>query len=360
MFLTLIISCKTHSNFKKRIDIRGVWLTNIASDALFSKENILEAVALCDSLGFNHIFAVTWNNATTTYPSKIMKELTGVEIQPELKGRDPLQELIDAAHARNIKVHAWFEFGFSCSYKKDDGGPIINKKPHWAAKDKEGNIVSKNGFQWMNAFNPEVQDFVTSLILEVVENYDVDGIQGDDRLPALPSLAGYDDYTKQLFQKENGGALPPDDFKNYDWVKWRSAKLTEYLSTMVKKVRAAKSDIIISMAPSIYPWSEAEYLQDWPSWVQKDLVDLVIPQVYRYKMDRYQYELDNIYQNQVHPTDHQKVVPGILLQVDDYNPTQGMLDSMIKTNRLKGVTGEVYFFYEGVKKYKTYFKSLHK
>lgn len=108
-----------HLNSKNNSEpIKGVWLTNIASDVLFSKSNIEKAVQLCDSLGFNHIFVVTWNDATTTYPSKVMKNLIGVEIQPELKGRDPLKELIDAAHRKNIKVHAWFEFGFSCSYKK--------------------------------------------------------------------------------------------------------------------------------------------------------------------------------------------------------------------------------------------------
>ena len=38
------------------------------------------------------------------------------------------------------------------------------------------------------------------------------------------------------------------------------------------------------MAPSIYPWSEEEYLQDWPTWMQKGYVDLVCPQVYRYNI----------------------------------------------------------------------------
>jgi len=39
-----------------------------------------------------------------------------------------------------------------------------------------------------------------SLIMEVVNNYDVDGVQGDDRLPAMPSLAGYDNYTSSLYK----------------------------------------------------------------------------------------------------------------------------------------------------------------
>ncbi len=54
---------------KQEEAIRGVWLTNVASEALLSKENIEEAVALLDSLGFNTIFMVTWNRGYTLYPS---------------------------------------------------------------------------------------------------------------------------------------------------------------------------------------------------------------------------------------------------------------------------------------------------
>ncbi len=339
--------------------VRGVWMTNIASDVLFSQNNIADAVNLCDSLGFNHIFVVTWNDATTTYPSNIMKKLTGVEIQPEFKGRDPLKELITAAHTKNIKVHAWFEFGFSCSYKKEDGGPILKAKPHWASLDKNGKIVSKNNFQWLNAFHHEVQTFMTSLMLEVVKNYDIDGIQGDDRLPALPSSGGYDRYTVSLYKSENGDAPPPQYEKDYEWVKWRSGKLNEYLINLVSEIRKIKPKIIISMAPSIYPWSEAEYLQDWPVWVNMGLVDYIVPQIYRYKIDRYQYELDKILKTQISGTNKSKFYPGILLQVDQYNPSVTIIDSMIQANRNHEVNGEVFFFYEGIKKYRDYFRSSY-
>ncbi len=80
-----------------------------------------------DRLGFNTIFVVTWNKSMTTYPSKIMRELTGIEIDSLFTGRDPLKELIEEAHKKNIKVIAWFEFGFSSSYQLN-GGTIIESK----------------------------------------------------------------------------------------------------------------------------------------------------------------------------------------------------------------------------------------
>ena len=123
-----------------------------------------------------------------------MEDLIGIRQQQKYIGRDPLQEVIDVASTFGIQVHAWFEYGFSSSFSAQ-GGPIIAKKPSWKALDSQGNLVVKNGFDWLNGFDEEVQNFMISLFLEVINNYKIDGVQGDDRLPALPSTAGYDPKT---------------------------------------------------------------------------------------------------------------------------------------------------------------------
>ncbi len=335
--------------------IRGVWITNVASQVLDSRENIEAAVERCSRMGFTDLYVVTWNNATTTFPSKTVEAVTGTPIQPEFAGRDPLAEIVEAGHAAGLRVHAWFEFGFAAAYRDTTGGPIIRARPHWAARDTAGAIATKNDFQWMNAFHPEVQGFVSDLVTEVVENYDVDGIQGDDRLPALPSLAGYSEYTKMLYAEEHAGRQPPVYYRDYDWVRWRSAKLSLFLTQLCTRVLAKKPGLIISMAPSIYPWSEAEYLQDWPAWLNNNLIDYAVPQVYRYDMEAYTRELRKLTTTQVVPERRDRLFPGVLLQVDDYNPSVGMLDSMIRANRAAGLSGEVYFFYEGLAKFEDYF-----
>lgn len=356
-FLSLFVSssCQTSENEA----VRGVWLTNVDSEVLNSKENIVEAVNLLDELGFNTIFVVVWNKAMTTYPSKSMKEFTGVEIDTLFTGRDPLKELIEEAHKKNIKVIAWFEFGFSSSYQLN-GGPILEKKPEWASKDVNGNLVTKNGFEWMNGFNPDVQNFMLSLIMEVVRNYNIDGIQGDDRLPAMPSEAGYDEYTSNLYKSEHDGNNPPSYHKDYDWIKWRSNLLTDFMGRIYDSVKTFNKNIIVSMAPSIYPWSEEEYLQDWPTWMQKSYVDLVCPQVYRYNIEDYRSALELIVEDQINKDNLKKFYPGVLLKVGDYYPDEEFLRQMIDLNRKNGINGEVFFFYEGIKKYPDFFKEIYK
>jgi uncharacterized lipoprotein YddW (UPF0748 family) len=339
--------------------VRGVWLTNVDSKVLNSKKNIEDAVTLCFETGLNTIFVVTWNKGMTTYPSAIMKRMTGAEIDTQFAGRDPLKELIDAAHAKNIKVIAWFEFGFAASFQ-ENGGPLIRRKPEWAARDVSGNLVTKSGFEWMNGFHPEVQDFIISMIMEVVQRYDVDGIQGDDRLPAMPSESGYDSYTVNRYKREHGGMVPPKDCKDTAWVQWRADIMNDFMKRLYKTVKESRKEVLVTMAPSIYPWSKEEYLQDWPAWINGGYVDLVIPQVYRYELDRYRREQETIIRKQIAPEKKQRYYPGVLLKVGSYYPSQELLSAMIDDNRRNGIEGEVFFFYEGLKYYPEFFKTLYK
>lgn len=240
-YLTVLISClivlfsscatessETPQEVDKPSDyFSGVWVTSSASSVLDSKENIVKAVSVCKEYGINNIFMVVWNNGRTYYPSKVMKELIGIEIVEKYQGRDPLKEMIEEAHANGIKVHAWFEYGFAASYGQN-GGLILARKPEWGAEDVNGKLLVKNGFVWMNALLPEVQDFMLSLIKEVADNYDIDGVQGDDRLPAMPSSGGYDEYVCQLYKQEHNGMEPPADGKNEAWMTWRADKLTDF------------------------------------------------------------------------------------------------------------------------------------
>lgn len=335
----------------------GVWITSVASTALDSRENIRKAVDVCAKSNINNIFMVVWNRARTHYPSPIMKAFTGIEIAEKYAGRDPLREMIEEAHAKGIKVHAWFEYGFATS-NNENGGILLQKKPEWAAKDRDGKLVVKNGFEWMNPFLPEVQQFMTSLVLEVVNGYDVDGVQGDDRLPALPSTGGYDAYTQELYKKDHNGSLPPADPKNAEWVNWRANLLTEYLGTLYKAVKKAKPGVIVSCAPSVHPWAKDEYLQDWPSWLAKGYTDMVIPQHYRYDIDAYQATLLQQL-SYLQPKDKGKFYPGILIQNADYNPSVTFLQKMIEVNRRNGIPGECFWFYEGVAKFPSFFETYH-
>lgn len=355
----LMLSCSPKTVEDKKTEqplvrnIRGVWITNVASDALFSLDKIKETVQVCKQSSITDIYVVVWNKGRTLYPSKIMENLIGIPIIEPFAGRDPLNEIIKEAHKEGIKVHAWFEFGFAAS-NGEFGKEILEARPEWKAMDVEGNLVSKNGFLWMNSFHPDVQQFIKSLIVEVVDNYDVDGIQGDDRLPALPSTGGYDEYTINMYKAEHDGQSPPSDYKDADWITWRADKLTDFLGELYTDLKSKNSQLEISMAPSVHPWAKQEYLQDWPTWLEKEYCDYVIPQIYRYDIEKYTATL-NEQLEYLSPLHKDRLFAGVLLQVNGQNPSLEFLDQMIRANRQNGIKGEVFFFYEGLKKHTEYF-----
>ncbi|MDN3920338.1 glycoside hydrolase family 10 protein [Roseateles violae] len=346
-------AAKATASLPLRVDAaqRGVWVATPEHTRFFDSRAELERqLEEFQRLGINTVYAAMFNQGRTLYPSAVMHRLTGVTINERARGRDPLQELVEVARGKGIKVYAWFEFGFVSDFKGGLGAEIIKARPHWAALDKDGRPVEKNGFRWMNALDREVQDFALDLIMEVVQRYDVDGIQGDDRLPAMASEGGYNPETVTRYKKAHGGKSPPLDSKDPQWLAWRAAQLNDFMHRLHDAVKAAKPKLQISMSPSPYPWGYDEYLQDWPTWLRKGWVDSVSPQLYRYNIEGYQTELRKLAREQLCPADRAKVFPGLLLALgNSYVVPAELLRQMVEENRREGIGGEVYFHSEGLK-----------
>ncbi|HVF96733.1 MAG TPA: family 10 glycosylhydrolase, partial [Flavisolibacter sp.] len=250
LFLLLVLNLIVEAQ-KASSPVRGTWVTNVASDALSSKEKIAQTVARCKRFGLNTIYVVTWNKGVTMYPSPVVEKYIGIKQDPVYKGFDPIKEIIEQGHKAGLKVIGWFEYGFAYDYG-DTTSVWLQKYPHWAGRSRDGKLLQKNKFYWWNSLHPEVQSFMNELLLDFVKRYNADGIQGDDRLPAMPSEGGYDDYTMREYVNEHGGVRPPADSKNPVWVQWRASRLNAYIKNLYGNVKKLKPKFIVSWAPSIY------------------------------------------------------------------------------------------------------------
>lgn len=328
--------------------IRGVWIPSTDCKVITSKQRIAEAMDFLAATGFNTVFPVVWNRGFTAYPSQIMREKFGAEIDARYQGRDPLAELIVEANRVGLKVIPWFEYGFVSSYDLN-GGHLLAKKPEWAARDCNGNLLKKNKFEWMNSLDPEVQDFLLGLMLEVARNYPVNGVQGDDRI-ALPCEGGYDAKTVKRYRQECGRE-PPQNPREGHWLHWRADLITEFVARLYRELKAISPDLLLSMSPSPYEWGLVEYLQDSKSWVDRKLVDMLHPQFYRRDFNGYKQLVDRLIGEQLSGEQLQCVSPGILLanRGSKYSMNPELLLQVIAYNRQRGIQGEVLFFYEGLR-----------
>jgi uncharacterized lipoprotein YddW (UPF0748 family) len=326
--------------------IRGVWLTTAASKVLNSNANIVAAMQLLADSGFNTVFPVVWNNGYTLYPSEVLERNFGINISPNFTGRDILQEIIEAATRLNLDVIPWFEYGFAASFQ-NNGGHILAQKPHWEGQDKNNKRLTKNNFVWMNSLDSDVQTFMLDLILEVVKKYpSIAGIQGDDRLPAMPSEGGYDRQTQALYRRQFG-ENPPQNSKDRHWLKWRADILSDFLARLYREVKAINPNLIVSMSPSPFPFGFNEYLQDFSTWIDREIVDFLHPQLYRRNLGGYRSLVDDLI-DRMGQERASILSPGVLTRIGEFQIRADDLWEAIVHNRRSGIRGETLFFFESL------------
>jgi uncharacterized lipoprotein YddW (UPF0748 family) len=333
-------------------ELRGVWLTNIDSEVLFSQANLAAGVERLKALNFNTLYPVVWNGGYTLYPSAIAERILGRKqrlfpgenpaFEAIQNGRDMLQEAIALGHEAGMAVIPWFEFGFMAPADYE----VRRQHPDWFTQRQDGSGDIQQGaetFSWMNPFHPRVQQMLLLLLDEVLQNYDVEGIQFDDHL-GMPVDMGYDPYTVALYRQEHNGAAPPEDENEPEWQRWRADKITAFVGQVHQLVKSRRPDGIVSISPNPYPFSYARYLQDWPEWEKQGYVDELIVQVYRDNLDRFAWELNK--PATVRARYSTPTAIGLLSGLRGRPTDIGLLETQLAAVRDRDYAGVAYFFYE--------------
>ncbi|WP_036479377.1 glycoside hydrolase family 10 protein [Myxosarcina sp. GI1] len=328
-------------------ELRGVWLTNIDSDVLFSRQKTSEAISNLAELNFNTLYPTVWNWGHTLYPSQVSQQVTGYPQDPieELKNRDLLDEIITAGHKKNLAVIPWFEFGFMAPADS----VLAQSHPQWWTMRRDGDAIWWEGDVhqrvWLNPLHPEVQKFITDLVVEVVSSYDVDGIQFDDHF-GYPSELGYDEYTVELYKQEHGGKSPPEDSQAPEWIRWRANKITAYMETLFHEIKQANPQAIVSLSPNPQEFSLNSFLLDWYRWERMGLIEELIVQVYR---DRQKSFIKEIQQPEIiAASQHIPVGIGILSGLKGRKVYWNNINKQINAVRDRHLSGVSFFFYESL------------
>jgi uncharacterized lipoprotein YddW (UPF0748 family) len=328
-------------------EIRGVWLTNVDSDVLFSATKTAEAIALLAKANFNTLYPTVWNWGYTLYPSAIAKSFTGLPLDPTegLQGRDILAEMVELGHDQGMSVIPWFEFGFMAPADST----LAKAHPEWLTARQDGSVIWWEGKVhqrvWLNPLRPDVQQFMTDLMVEIVSNYDIDGIQLDDHF-GYPSELGYDDYTVKLYQAEHEGQSPPSDPLDPDWVSWRADKITDYVETLFHAIKEHNPNAIFSVAPNPQEFSLNSFLLDWYRWERKGLIEELVVQLYRDRNDDLIRELEQ--PEILAAREHIPVGIGILSGLKGRSISWGKIHQQVNIARRHGFAGISFFFYESL------------
>lgn len=338
-------------------EVRATWLTTTGVDHIASGNNTESIMGQLRAVGLNTVYVESWKNGYTQYPSQTLQDLIGLNRTPGLisSGRDLLDETLIHAHRNNMQHIAWFEYGFSPQFIGNGGNPsnpLANymKNQGWLLQDQNGQYANaSNAFAWMNPAVPEVRQFLIDITLESIREYDLDGIQFDDRL-SWPNEFGFDPTTIALYTSETGNAAPTNP-NNSAFKQWRQDKVTLFAQELTTAIRAERPDFHISVSPSVNGFAQDRFNADWPEWMSQGLFDETVVQLYRPSLATFRRDLPAQLEAAESAGALDELIVGISFTANGTTPPIADIQQMIVDIALAEngqLPGHAMFFSEGV------------
>ena len=281
-------------------ELRGLWV-DAFNNGIKTPAQTSQLVADARVGNFNALFVQVRKRGDAYYESTL--EPKAADVSPQ--SYDPLADLIAQAHAgpEPLQVHAWIVayniWGSQTTTPPQPTHPFT-LHPDWLTKNTSGAQWDGANYQFDPAL-PEVQEHTFEVAMEIVTNYQVDGLHLDyiryseRESPDTYNVWGYHPGAVDRFNtlSRRVGIPAADDA---EWLQFRRDQVTALVRKMWLSVRAARPEVCISAACT--SWGEApidstavafesteayrHVLQDWRGWLEEGILDLAIPMTYQH------------------------------------------------------------------------------
>jgi len=234
-----------------------------------------EAIHKLADNGFTAILPNMLSAGVAYYPSKVLP------VSGKLAERgDQISQCLAACRKYGVELHVWkLDWNLNGAPREFVEQMRAQHRLQLSDKGKEEN--------WLCPSQPENQQLEIDAWLEVVRNYDVDGIHFDYiRYPG--SQYCFCDGCKERFQRAKGVAVRtwPEDVLpggpwHQAWLDWRRENINTVVKTVSQRARALKPRLKISAAVFRY-WNvnRDDVGQDWKLWCDQGWLDFVCPMDY--------------------------------------------------------------------------------
>ena len=306
-----------------KYEVRAAWITAVygldwprtkattPAGIQKQKEELVEILDKLKEANFNTVLFQARTRGDVLYKSDIEPYnsiLTGKSGKDP--GYDPLAFAIEECHKRGMECHAWMvtiPLGGRKHVASLGKQSVTRRQPKICVPYKRE--------YFLNPGNPKTKEYLMSLVKEVVEKYDVDGVHFDylrypERAFRFPDSYDYRKYG-------NGRSLD----------QWRRDNITEILRYIYKGVKQLKPWVKVSTCPvgkyrdtsrySSKGWNAFHVVhQDVQGWLGEGIQDQIYPMMYFRGNAFYPFALD--WQEQ---SNGRHVVPG--LGVYFLHPSEG-------------------------------------
>ncbi|MGN0639349.1 MAG: glycoside hydrolase family 10 protein [Oscillospiraceae bacterium] len=247
-------------------EVKGMWISYIDLAGIMSgsegdfRSGISYIYDNCKSLGINTVYVHVRSHGDAYYSSDFFprtKYLGGTY--------DPLDVMIEEAHARGLSFQAWINPLRGCAVsdiERESGYPMYS----WAGG--ETRLVQVGSYYYLNPAYSEVVELIADGAREITANYDVDGVHIDDYF--YPTTDSY--FDSAAFSQSGLSSLS----------EFRLANCDKLVSSLYKAVKRGNSSAIfgVSCQGSIYNNYNYMYA-DVKKWcTESGYIDYIMPQIY--------------------------------------------------------------------------------
>jgi len=197
--LILLISGIVHA--QPKYEFRATWVATVVNIDWPSKPGLMsdvqrkEVIRILDTqkdLGMNAIILQVRPAADAFYPSHLepwSRYLSGIQGQAPEPYYDPFAFWIEECHKRGMELHAWLN-PYRVAQNADDPLAVTHiafRYPEW--------ILKYGDKLYFDPGIPEVRQFITEVVQDIVRRYDVDAIHMDDYFYPYPLPEPFPDTT---------------------------------------------------------------------------------------------------------------------------------------------------------------------
>ena len=275
-------------------EFRAAWVATVANIDWPSSKNLTasqqqaEFIAILNShqqAGLNAVVVQVRSVCDALYQSPLepwAEVLTGRQGQGP--GYDVLAFMLLECHKRGMEFHAWFNPYRAVSNVQTavlDPTHVVRRKPEW--------LLAQGTLRILNPALPDVRNYVTGVIMDVVRRYDIDGVHFDDYFYPYPPSTGTAPFNDDsTFVRHNRGFTNRAD--------WRRDNVNLLVQQVSDSIRAVKPWVKFGVSPfgiwqnktTAQPNGSAtnglqgynDIYADSRKWIQSGWLDYIAPQLY--------------------------------------------------------------------------------
>ncbi len=338
-------------------ELRAAWIATVKNidwpsrpglSAVDQQRELVRYFDEMQSTRMNAVFVQVRPCADAFFPSRWAPwsaYLTGT--QGKDPGYDPLAFMIREAHSRNLQLHAWFN-PYRVSLK-DQLGELA---PNHPARQHPDWIVKYGGQLYYNPGLPEVKELLVASIIEVVKNYEIDGVHFDDYFYPYP-VANQPFPDAAAFQQYGSSFANVGD--------WRRDNVNRLVAEISARLKALNPDVQFGISPfgvwrnkAVDPTGSDttagvtnydSLFADTRAWIKNGWIDYIAPQLYwtiGFKPAAYE-KLVPWWANEVQGTPVKVYIGQAAYRVMEWTSPDELPNQLILNQRHGAVHGSIFF-----------------